>query len=126
MSVETVEKKEDFLYNAYLLAGVIGYGAALILGLVSLPSVSKSLSWQEFRLIQVHTLNKPLTNGWMLEQPWLIYQCFIYANVSTLVKSYLIGPNVLLNRAHPQNSQHDEILSYLIILRKVSAQLRLL
>ncbi len=26
---------------------------AVILGIISLPSVSKSLSWQEFRLIQV-------------------------------------------------------------------------
>jgi hypothetical protein len=54
VSVETTEKKETLLYNAYLLAGVIGFGAAIILGLVSLPSVSKSLSWQEFRLIQVN------------------------------------------------------------------------
>ena len=34
----------------------------------------------------------------------------IYANVSTLVKSYWIGPNVLLNRTYPQNTQHDKIL----------------
>jgi hypothetical protein len=54
VSVETTEKTETLLYNAYLLAGVIGFGAAIILGLVSLPSVSKSLSWQEFRLIQVN------------------------------------------------------------------------
>jgi hypothetical protein len=53
--VETTEKKETLLYNAYLLAGVIGFAAAVILGLVSLPSVAKSLSWQEFRLIQVKT-----------------------------------------------------------------------
>jgi hypothetical protein len=52
--VETTEKKETLLYNAYLLAGVIGFGAAVILGIVSLPSVAKSLSWQEFRLIQVN------------------------------------------------------------------------
>ncbi len=55
VSVETTEKKETLLYNAYLLAGVIGFAAAVILGLVSLPSVAKSLSWQEFRLIQVKT-----------------------------------------------------------------------
>ena len=51
--METTEKKEDFLFNAYLLAGVIGFASAVILGIVSLPSVAKSLSWQEFRLIQV-------------------------------------------------------------------------
>ena len=53
VSVETTEKKETLLYNAYLLAGVIGFGSAVVLGIVSLPSVSRSLSWQEFRLIQV-------------------------------------------------------------------------
>ena len=36
----------------------------------------------------------------------------IYANVSTLVKSYLIGPNVLLNKTHPQNTQHDELFNH--------------
>ena len=51
--METTEKKETLLYNAYLLAGVIGFGSAVVLGIVSLPSVSRSLSWQEFRLIQV-------------------------------------------------------------------------
>ena len=54
--METTEKKETLLYNAYLLAGVIGFAAAVILGLVSLPSVAKSLSWQEFRFIQVKTV----------------------------------------------------------------------
>ena len=53
VSMETTEKKEDFLFNAYLLAGVIGFASAVILGIVSLPSVAKSLSCQEFRLIQV-------------------------------------------------------------------------
>jgi len=38
--------------NIYLSAGVIAYFAAVVLGVTSLPSVSSSLSWKEFRLIQ--------------------------------------------------------------------------
>ena len=51
--VQTTEKYENLLYHACLLAGILGFALALILGIVSLPSVSKTLSWQEFRLIQV-------------------------------------------------------------------------
>ena len=35
--------------SVYLGAGVIGFTAALVLGIASLPSVSSSLSWREFR-----------------------------------------------------------------------------
>ena len=38
--------------SVYLGAGVIGYFVAVILGITSLPSVSSSLSWREFRFIQ--------------------------------------------------------------------------
>ena len=38
--------------SIYLGAGVIGYFVAIILGITSLPSVSSSLSWREFRFIQ--------------------------------------------------------------------------
>jgi hypothetical protein len=54
VSLETTERKESLRFNAFLLAGIIGFGCAVVLGIVSLPSVSKSLSWQEFRLIQVN------------------------------------------------------------------------
>ena len=39
--------------SVYLGAGVIGFTAALILGIASLPSVSSSLSWREFRYTKV-------------------------------------------------------------------------
>ena len=38
--------------NMYLGAGVIAYFTAVVLGITSLPSVSSSLSWNEFRLLQ--------------------------------------------------------------------------
>ena len=38
--------------GAWLLAGIFAYGLAIILGITSLPSVSSSLSWREFRAIQ--------------------------------------------------------------------------
>jgi len=39
-------------YNIYLDCGIIAYFSAVVLGVTSLPSVSSSLSWKEFRLIQ--------------------------------------------------------------------------
>merc|ERR1712181_38367 len=42
----------DWRINSYLMAGVIGYAFAILLGLTSLPSISSSLSWREFRLFQ--------------------------------------------------------------------------
>ena len=58
--------------SLYLGAGVIGYFVAVILGITSLPSVSSSLSWREFRFLQsklgwlcllLSTLHC-LVNGW--------------------------------------------------------------
>ena len=42
----------DWRINSYLMAGVIGYAFAILLGLTSLPSISSALSWREFRLFQ--------------------------------------------------------------------------
>ena len=36
----------------YMNCGVLGFGLAVILGITSLPSVSRYLSWREFRTIQ--------------------------------------------------------------------------
>ena len=38
--------------NIIIGAGIIAYFVAAILGVTSLPSVSSSLSWKEFRLLQ--------------------------------------------------------------------------
>ena len=61
--METTEKRETLRLNAFLLAGVIGFGSAVVLGIVSLPSVSRSLSWQEFRMIQVHPIYFSTSNN---------------------------------------------------------------
>jgi len=42
----------DIKDNIWVGAGVIAYFAAAVLGVTSLPSVSSSLSWREFRMIQ--------------------------------------------------------------------------
>jgi len=39
-------------HQAFLSAGVLGFAMAVILGLTSLPSISASLSWREFRAVQ--------------------------------------------------------------------------
>ena len=41
----------DWRASLYLGAGVIAYFVAVILGITSLPSVSASLSWREFRWV---------------------------------------------------------------------------
>ena len=45
-------RKESILTNMYLCTGILAYFAAVILGITSIPSVSSSLSWKEFRAIQ--------------------------------------------------------------------------
>eukprot|EP00092_Neocalanus_flemingeri_P004298 GFUD01004620.1.p1 GENE.GFUD01004620.1~~GFUD01004620.1.p1 ORF type:complete len:507 (-),score=74.77 GFUD01004620.1:229-1749(-) len=52
MSVNGPAYALDLQGNIYLGAGVIAYFVAVILGVTSLPSVSASLSWKEFRMIQ--------------------------------------------------------------------------
>ena len=51
-SVLTPAKSHGIQLNMLLGAGIIAYFTAMVLGVTSLPSVSLSLSWKEFRLIQ--------------------------------------------------------------------------
>ena len=54
MTVSLPKEPYDWRVNIYLMAGVIGYAVAILLGLTSLPSISTTLSWREFRLFQSH------------------------------------------------------------------------
>jgi len=45
-------REDTILANLYICTGVLAYFAAVTLGITSLPSVSTSLSWKEFRTIQ--------------------------------------------------------------------------
>merc|ERR1719147_51855 len=70
--------------NIVFGAGIIAYFAAVILGVTSLPSVSSSLTWKEFRMIQsklgwlclilatVHCM----ANGW--QKLLRFQQCFFF------------------------------------------------
>ena len=48
----------DWRINSFLMAGVLGFAFAVLLGLTSLPSISSGLSWREFRLFQSYV-------GWL-------------------------------------------------------------
>ncbi|TRY97513.1 hypothetical protein DNTS_000317 [Danionella cerebrum] len=39
-------------YDSYFSMGILGFGLFVLLGITSLPSVSNSLNWREFRFIQ--------------------------------------------------------------------------
>ena len=52
LTVQGQEASYDLRFNIWIAAGVIGYFIAVILGVTSLPSVSSSLSWKEFRMLQ--------------------------------------------------------------------------
>jgi len=52
ISVSLPAHSWDWRINTYLMAGVIGYAFAILLGLTSLPSLSAALSWREFRMFQ--------------------------------------------------------------------------
>ena len=54
MTVSLPKEPYDWRVNLYLMAGVLGYAVAILLGLSSLPSISAALSWREFRLFQSH------------------------------------------------------------------------
>ena len=54
MTVSLPKEPYDCRVNIYLMAGVLGYAVAILLGLSSLPSISAALSWREFRLFQSH------------------------------------------------------------------------
>ena len=71
--VEVIPTLKDmsFKQNFYLCCGVLAYAFTVILGITSLPSVSSSLSWREFRLIQSKL-------GWL---------CLVLAFVHCLVES---------------------------------------
>ena len=50
--VDRTPAKREWNEIVYMNAGVLGFGLAVILGITSLPSVSSSLSWREFRAVQ--------------------------------------------------------------------------
>jgi len=52
MIISGAEVQKDLKSNIWIGAGVIAYFVAVVLGVTSLPSVSTSLSWREFRMIQ--------------------------------------------------------------------------
>ena len=52
ITVQTQEITPSLRTNLYILAGISAYFSAVVLGIISLPSVSSSLSWNEFRTIQ--------------------------------------------------------------------------
>ena len=52
MTVQGETVSSSVRTNMYLGAGVLAYFTAVVLGVTSLPSVSSSLSWKEFRLLQ--------------------------------------------------------------------------
>lgn len=52
MTVSLPKEPYDWRVNLYLMAGVLGYAVAVLLGLTSLPSISAALSWREFRMFQ--------------------------------------------------------------------------
>ena len=54
VTVSLPKEPYDWRVNLYLMAGVLGYAVAVLLGLTSLPSISAALSWREFRLFQSH------------------------------------------------------------------------
>ena len=47
------DSAEAWASDAFLCLGVLGLGTFMLLGITSLPSVSSSLNWREFRFIQV-------------------------------------------------------------------------
>ena len=61
--------KREWNEIIYMNAGVVGFGLAVILGITSLPSVSQSLSWREFRSVQ----------------SWLGWACLILCSVHCLI-----------------------------------------
>ena len=72
MVVATPAHSWDWRTNTYLLAGVMAYCLAVMLGLASLPSISSALSWREFRMFQsflgwlclVLSCTHAALNGW--------------------------------------------------------------
>jgi len=54
--------------NIFVTGGVLGYFLAVILGITSLPSVSSSLSWKEFRTVQ----------------SWLGWACLVFSTIHVL------------------------------------------
>ena len=52
ISVSMPSHDWDWRINSFMMAGVMGYAFAILLGLTSLPSISSALSWREFRLFQ--------------------------------------------------------------------------
>lgn len=55
-------KREDpfststaWLSDSYVALGILGFFLFVILGITSLPSVSNTVNWREFRFVQVTT-----------------------------------------------------------------------
>lgn len=44
-----------WLYDSYIALGILGFFLFVLLGITSLPSVSNTVNWREFRFVQVRT-----------------------------------------------------------------------
>ncbi|NXG46005.1 STEA4 Metalloreductase, partial [Psilopogon haemacephalus] len=52
-STEPLDTTNAWLSDSYLALGILGFFLFVLLGITSLPSVSNSVNWREFRFVQV-------------------------------------------------------------------------
>lgn len=52
-STTPFDNTNGWLSDSYLALGILGFFLFVLLGITSLPSVSNSVNWREFRFVQV-------------------------------------------------------------------------
>lgn len=64
-----------WLSDSYLALGILGFFFFVLLGITSLPSVSNSVNWREFRFVQVRErLSLKILLSSQMENPLFPYK----------------------------------------------------
>lgn len=88
-----------WLSDSYLSLGILGFFLFVLLGITSLPSVSNTVTWREFRFVQVTALRFHYNIAectWLCKHPNF---CYVMTNFFFILLQYFPSNLIFLNNS---------------------------
>ncbi|NWX30151.1 STEA4 Metalloreductase, partial [Notiomystis cincta] len=127
---EPLDNTDAWLSDSYLALGILGFFLFVVLGITSLPSVSNSVNWREFRFVQsklgylalilctAHTLVRggdwflsPSAYKWYLPNVYmlsLVIPCAVLVVKCVLILPCIDKPLTQIRQGWERNPKHSE------------------